>query len=48
MRYECFVVRKGWVTANPSHGGREFDRYDPYCHHLGVFQGSQLIAYLRA
>ncbi|MBV9468394.1 MAG: GNAT family N-acetyltransferase, partial [Abitibacteriaceae bacterium] len=48
LRYESFVVRKGWVTADPNHPGCEMDRYDPYCHHLGVFLGSHLSAYLRA
>ncbi len=48
LRNEYFVVRKGWVDADPSHPGRETDRYDSSCHHLGVFQGPHLIAYLRA
>ena len=48
LRYEWFVHRKGWVEADPASPGRETDRYDPYCHHLGVFQGGQLVAYLRA
>lgn len=48
LRYECFVLRKGWVSGDPSRPGCETDRYDPFCHHLGVFQGSHLVAYLRA
>lgn len=47
LRYECFVLRKGWVETNPSQPGRETDGYDPYCYHLGVFQGPLLVAYLR-
>lgn len=47
LRYEHYVLRKGWVNDDPAHPGRETDRYDPYCHHLGVFQGPQLVAYLR-
>ena len=48
LRYECFVLRKGWVKDDPARPGLEIDRYDPYCHHIGVFQGTQLVAYLRA
>lgn len=47
LRYEYFVLRKGWVGDDPFQPGRETDRYDSYCHHLGVFQGPHLIAYLR-
>lgn len=47
LRYEWFVRRKGWVDDDPAHLGRETDHYDPYCHHLGVFQGPHLVAYLR-
>lgn len=48
LRYRCFVLDKRWVSADPAHPGREIDRYDPFCHHLGVFKGQQLVAYLRA
>jgi N-acyl-L-homoserine lactone synthetase len=47
LRYEHFVLRKGWVGADPSRPGRETDRYDSHCHHLGVFEGQHLVAYLR-
>lgn len=47
LRYHCFVLRKGWVPADPANPGRETDRYDPFCHHLGVFHGPNLVAYLR-
>lgn len=48
LRYESFVLHKGWVKADPAQPGLETDHYDPYCYHLGVFQGPHLVAYLRA
>jgi N-acyl-L-homoserine lactone synthetase len=48
LRHEWFVLRKGWVKPDPAHPGCETDGYDPYCCHLGVFDGSHLVAYMRA
>jgi N-acyl-L-homoserine lactone synthetase len=48
MRYEWFVLRKGWVHDTPALFGREIDHYDPFCYHLGVFQEDRLVAYIRA
>lgn len=48
LRHEWFVSRRGWVKDDPAMPGCEVDGYDPYCHHLGVFQEAQLVAYIRA
>ena len=50
LRYEYFVVQKQWVKSDlPVLGeGHESDKYDPLAHHFGVFEGGNLLGYLRA
>jgi N-acyl-L-homoserine lactone synthetase len=46
LRYGYFIKCKRWAD----HGkcpGHESDHFDPYCHHLGVFEQEHLAAYLR-
>lgn len=47
LRHAFFVDDKGWVSPTPLNSGIEKDRYDEYCHHLAVFQGDTIVAYLR-
>lgn len=48
LRHEHFVRERHWIEENPAHPGMEFDEYDPNCHHLGVFRGTELVGYIRA
>jgi N-acyl-L-homoserine lactone synthetase len=47
LRYDYFVREKGWVKENKEFPGHEQDRYDPFCLHLAVFEGTEPVAYLR-
>jgi N-acyl-L-homoserine lactone synthetase len=47
LRYEFFVKARRWVAEDPGSPGRERDSYDDFSYHLGVFQGSEIAAYLR-
>jgi N-acyl-L-homoserine lactone synthetase len=48
LRYDYFVGQKRWVCPDPQSPQREIDRYDPFAHHLAVFDGERMVAYLRA
>lgn len=48
LRFGYFVRQRKWVAEDPLCPGRERDGYDAFCHHMGVFRGPQLVAYLRA
>lgn len=48
LRYGYFCLSRGWAQGDSTTEGHDIDRYDEACHHLGVFQGGELLAYLRA
>lgn len=48
LRYDYFVVQKQWIEQRSNDLQSECDDFDPYCHHLGVFEGAKLLGYLRA
>lgn len=47
LRYRYFVQERGWVTAEMCQGEVERDRYDDYALHLAVFDGREVLAYVR-
>jgi len=47
LRYDYFVLEKGWVPADPQSPQQETDHYDAYAQHLAVFKDGQMVAYLR-
>ncbi len=47
LRYDYFVRQRGWVVDDPLSPGCEVDRYDAWAQHLAVFDGGQIVAYLR-
>lgn len=48
LRFDYFVCKRRWVSADANLDGVEYDRYDVGAHHLGVFGGDALLGYLRA
>jgi N-acyl-L-homoserine lactone synthetase len=47
LRYDYFVRQRGWVTPDPDLPLREADAYDAFAHHLAVFKGDLVVAYVR-
>lgn len=47
LRYEYFVKNRRWVASTGQSCFTETDRYDEVAHHLAVFSGGEVIAYLR-
>lgn len=48
LRFDYFVRQRAWVDEDAHCPERERDCYDASSHHLGVFKGERLVAYLRA
>lgn len=48
LRFEYFVRQRQWIAPEAEHSSLESDCYDSFAHHLGIFQGGVLVAYLRA
>ncbi|GAB6035577.1 hypothetical protein JCM15519_01360 [Fundidesulfovibrio butyratiphilus] len=45
LRHAVFAEKLGWVATRPD--GLEYDAYDAYSAHFGVFKDGEIVAYLR-
>lgn len=45
LRHRVFAEKLGWVATRSD--GLEYDAYDAYSAHFGVFQDGEIVAYLR-
>jgi N-acyl-L-homoserine lactone synthetase len=47
LRYNYFVCQRQWVAPDKTQSEIECDEYDDQAQHLAVFQGTQVVGYLR-
>ena len=48
IRHRVIVEELHWLPERPENGSLEFDLYDTAATHFGVFEGDQIVGYIRA